>query len=282
MNSGHNRVRPTLRVVAFILSFISLSIGIGILATATSPTAMAYFAILSLLIPIFLTILFRRLLDKKTVASLGLSFKKGWARNLLTGTLMAIFLVTVVFLVQLLGGWISVQNHFGLDVFNPLFLATFLMVLMGSLGAAVSEELVFRGYILQNLEEGWGILVAMITASLLFGFAHFFNPNFSWLVGLNLALAGLFLAYGYFVTGSLWLPIGFHLSWNFFEGYVFGLPVSGLSTNMVSLLVSKPQGPNWLTGGVFGPEGGLLATFAYLIGFLFLWFISTKWTQDSA
>ncbi|MCL4540348.1 MAG: CPBP family intramembrane metalloprotease [Bacteroidetes bacterium] len=271
-----DRIQPTLRVILFIIAFLGLSVVIGMFGVAAGTTAGLYLSMISLIIPIGLVILFRRLWDKKTVQSLGLDFDKGWIVDSAVGFGTAFLLVTLMFGVQYAGGWLKYSFHFGLSVFNVFFLLTFLFVLAGALGAAVSEELVFRGYLLTNIVEGWGIIAAIIVTSLLFGFAHIFNPNFSWMIGLNLSLAGLLLAYGYFVTGSLWFPICFHLAWNMFEGYIYGLPVSGLNPGMISFIISKISGPAWLTGGVFGPEGGLISTFTYMIGFLLIWFLYTK------
>jgi hypothetical protein len=91
-----------------------------------------------------------------------------------------------------------------------------------------------------------------------------FNPNLSWLAFLGLFLSGLFLAYGYLRTEQLWLPIGLHLGWNFFEGIVFGFPVSGNYT--YQLVRQTTTGPELITGGAFGPEAGLILLPALLLG----------------
>jgi membrane protease YdiL (CAAX protease family) len=94
--------------------------------------------------------------------------------------------------------------------------------------------------------------------------AHSFNPNLSWQAFLGLFLSGLFLAYGYLRTRQLWLPIGLHLGWNFFEGNVFGFPVSG--QYFYQLIRQTVSGPDIITGGAFGPEGGLILLPALLLG----------------
>ena len=94
---------------------------------------------------------------------------------------------------------------------------------------------------------------------------HAFNPNASLLSTLNLILAGISLAVGFLVTGRLALPIGLHITWNFFQGSVFGFAVSGAdSMNMAQIFRIQQGGPDLWTGAAFGPEGGLLGRFAVI------------------
>ena len=98
----------------------------------------------------------------------------------------------------------------------------------------------------------------MLLSSLWFGIAHLGNPNTDAkvFVAVGIFLAGVFLAYGYLSTKQLWLPIGLHIGWNFFEGVGFGFPVSGLDIyHLTRITVS---GPELWTGGAFGPEAGLV------------------------
>ena len=92
----------------------------------------------------------------------------------------------------------------------------------------------------------------------------------SWAAVLGLLVGGLFLAYGYVRTRSLWLPVGLHIGWNFFEGVVFGFPVSGL--DIYPLLRIKVNGPVLWTGGAFGPEAGLIVLPALILGAALIYF----------
>jgi len=113
------------------------------------------------------------------------------------------------------------------------------------------------------------LLLAYGISSLVFGLLHLGNPNANWVSVLNISLAGLFLGLGMVLTGSLAIPIGLHITWNFFQGNVFGFPVSGIQAG-ASVIATQSVGPAWLTGGVFGPEGGLLGLGAMLIGILLI------------
>jgi len=154
-------------------------------------------------------------------------------------------------------------------------------------GVGVSEELLIRGYLLTNLAEGvnglgrvgarGAIAFASLATAVLFGALHLGNPNVGVLASANIVLAGLFFAGTYVATGSLWIPIGLHIAWNFTLAGVYGLPVSGLESGG-SLLAIGPTGDASLTGGGFGPEAGLVFYPALAVGVLasLLWLRYTR------
>ena len=122
----------------------------------------------------------------------------------------------------------------------------------------VGEEVLFRGIVFRMLDERWGTLVALILSSLLFGFLHITNENATVWSSIAITVeAGLLLGAAYKWSGSLWLPIGIHWAWNFFQGPVFGFAVSGNET--YSLISPVIEGPLWMTGGDFGAEASVPA-----------------------
>ena len=102
------------------------------------------------------------------------------------------------------------------------------------------------------------------TIALYFGIEHLSNPNSSWVAVAGIFFIGLFFAYGYLRTKQLWLPIGIHVGWNFFENAVFGFPVSGF--DRPGLFRITVSGPDLWTGGAFGPEAGLVMLPICLLG----------------
>jgi hypothetical protein len=148
--------------------------------------------------------------------------------------------------------------------------------LVGWVCLGLHEELVFRGYQLTNMAEGLNfsrfgpraaIVLALVLSAFLFGTFHVWNPNASTLSTINLTLwGGLLLGLGYVLTGRLALPMGLHIAWNFFEGNVFGFPVSGWGTLGATFLSIEQSGPPLFTGGAFGPEAGLLTIAASILG----------------
>ena len=135
--------------------------------------------------------------------------------------------------------------------------------------AAASEELLFRGYPFQRLVEGTNGTVALGISSVLFGGLHMANPHATASSVANTMLAGVLLSLTYLKTRALWLPIGFHFSWNWTLA-LLGLPVSGIELIRMPWQAVPVQGRIWLHGGDYGPEGGLVATGALMAGVLFL------------
>jgi hypothetical protein len=161
---------------------------------------------------------------------------------------------------------------FGVAFVKTFFGAALIYVLM-----AAAEEVAFRGYPLQTLLRSHRIIFAAIPGSLLFAAVHLSNPNVPRDVRLafmfgNTALAGLWLAVAYWRTRTLWLPLGIHWAWNWALGSVVGLPVSGItSLNRAPLVRAADAGPEWLTGGAYGIEGGAACTVALVVSTVFVW-----------
>lgn len=121
------------------------------------------------------------------------------------------------------------------------------------------EEVIFRGVLMRHLESVIGTLGALAATALFFGLAHLANPGASLGAALAIAVeAGVLLGAAWLVTRRLWLAIGIHAAWNFTQGWIFSIPVSGTGQS-VGLLVTVRQGPEWLTGGTFGLEASVLA-----------------------
>jgi hypothetical protein len=106
---------------------------------------------------------------------------------------------------------------------------------------------------------------------------HLGNPNTSWIGLANILVAGLFLGVVYLKTASLWWATGAHLGWNWTHGFLFDLPVSGLELLDAPLLEPLTRGPDWLSGGAFGPEGSVLSTLILLLATGVLW--RTSWLR---
>ena len=138
-------------------------------------------------------------------------------------------------------------------------------------GVGVAEEIMFRGVLFRWIDEKWGFPIALAVSALLFGIMHLGQPNATWWSSAAIAIeAGLLLGAAYKWSGTLWMPIGIHWAWNFCQGNVFGFPVSGSDAG-VSLIQSAVEGPELLTGGLFGAEASIISVILGLL--LSLWFI---------
>lgn len=124
---------------------------------------------------------------------------------------------------------------------------------------AVSEEVFFRGIVFRLLRGRWGAGVALGASAVLFGLVHLLNPGASLWGAVAIAIeAGLMLGAAYLATGSLWLAIGLHFGWNVATVGIFGTVTSGAEARD-SLVTAVTSGPDWLSGGSFGPEGSVVA-----------------------
>ena len=144
--------------------------------------------------------------------------------------------------------------------------------------AAANEELIFRGYPFQKLVESLGPPGAVAVSSAFFGLAHLGNSYHTWISTLNTMLVGIPLSIAYLRTRSLWMPVGMHVTWNYVQGFVFGLPVSGYKFSP-TLLTVQIHGAAWLTGSQYGPEGGLLSTIVIVGAGIYLFFAPIRMSE---
>ncbi|MCL7455472.1 MAG: CPBP family intramembrane metalloprotease, partial [Anaerolineae bacterium] len=171
------------------------------------------------------------------------------------------FLQLLAFATLGIAGWLTVERA----DWQPL---DFGASIVGWLIISFNEELSFRGYILQRLAQAWGLPAAVVVSSLVFAMVHVLNPNVQPLAMVSLFVAGLLLACAYLVSRSLWLPIGLHIGWNLAEIHLLGFPGSGDAEP--ALMRSVATGPEVMTGGAFGPEGGLVGLAATALGIIIL------------
>lgn len=209
--------------------------------------------LMTILLSVFVA---RRFLDKRSFASLGLKLGRQTWTDIGAGIGMTFIMMALIFAAEWSLGWLKVtgmawnrEPSASLLVNTALWLIVFIVV-------GWNEELMSRGYHLQTIASGMGIFWGLLISSGIFGLLHLGNPNATWLSAAGILLAGVLLGYAYIRTRQLWLPIGLHIGWNFFEGVVFGFPVSGLAT--YRLAQTTVNGPVLWTGGAFGPEAGLI------------------------
>ncbi|MDX1396795.1 MAG: CPBP family intramembrane glutamic endopeptidase, partial [Gemmatimonadota bacterium] len=185
--------------------------------------------------------------------------------DLVAGAVVGVGVLGAVVLALVAFGWLTWESDGsrGSAVVAAASLAGVLF------GAAFVEELLFRGYPFQVIERRFGGVAALATTSLLFAAAHGANPNTGALPLVNIGLAGVLLGLAYWRTRSLWFATGVHLGWNWIMA-VSELSVSGLDFGMPGF---DPvlSGPDLLTGGAFGPEGGLLVSLASVATIVWMW-----------
>jgi hypothetical protein len=160
---------------------------------------------------------------------------------------------------------IGLLAMFGIYRVTGVSRVAFLLPLLHAGATSVSEEIVFRGFLFRLFARLANFWTATAVCSIFFGLAHFFNPGATWMSSLAIAIeAGILLSLAYAYTQRLWLPIGIHFAWNFAEGTIFGLSVSG-SHAKPGFINGVLQGSTLFTGGAFGPEASVLAVVMCLI-----------------
>lgn len=225
-----------------------------------------------------------RFLDRRPFKDFGFHLGAGWWLDFIFGMALGALLLTVVFLVELGLGWVRITGTFETYGTGDPFAISMLFPAATFLCVGFYEETVFRGYQLKNAAEGLNhpalgprgaVLLAWVSSSVFFGLLHADNPNATPVSTFNIVLAGLMLGFGYVLSGELAIPIGLHVTWNLFQGTVYGFPVSGFGPFGATFVATKQGGPDLWTGGSFGPEGGLLAPAVMLLGILLI----ALWTR---
>ncbi|MFQ5603458.1 MAG: lysostaphin resistance A-like protein [bacterium] len=220
-----------------------------------------------------------RWLDRRKFAETGIQSSKNWWVDFGFGLALGAVLMTLIFGVERMAGWVTISETFRMPNPDQSFLLAMLTAFVFYIGVGFAEELTFRGYLLLNVAEGlkfrfinarWAVLISWFLTSAVFGIAHANNPNATLISSVNIAMAGIMLGLAYVLTGSLAIPIGLHITWNFFQGNVFGFPVSGTNVFPTTVTAIEQGGPEIWTGGVFGPEAGLLGLLAMILGIVLI------------
>jgi uncharacterized protein len=279
-NRAENRLRAGWRlVIQFVLFFVIL-VGLAIFTKAigSGPGTATIGSMIYLASGLGLAWLMARYVDYRPFADFGFHLNHSWWADFGFGFALGAFVMTGIFVSLRLAGWVSVSGD-GITGFGLPFYLAFMIKVLEWTAIGINEEVTFRGYQLKNLAEGLAgrrftprgaIVSALLFSSTVFGLAHLVNAGVSnasatGLSTLNIVMGGLLLGVPYLLTGELAISIGLHISWNLFEGTVYGFPVSG-SSQSTHLLSLHQTGPELWTGGAFGPEAGLLCTAWIVIG----------------
>ncbi len=285
LHSGKTPLIPAswLRVILFVLAYL----GVNLLAyrllqsnfsfirtleeqvakVSGDPSRDFNFMLLTLfssfLLSVLLVILFRKFIDRQSVSSLGFQYQDH-IPDAVVGSLLPVIILGSVSLVLYFNKnleWTDINFDSG-DFLNGLFL----MIVI-----AVGEEMVFRGYILNNLMLSLNRWLSLTISAALFALMHSNNPAVDITAMMNLFIGGLLLGINYVFTRNLWFSILLHTLWNFLQGPILGFAVSGVT--LQSVLQPELKGNVLLTGGDFGLEASLLTGILLIMAILILFLV---------
>lgn len=286
MNPETGLLRAGWRILAFFAIFMAITasgmISVRTILGSLQKNSVLQWSILAITATAAVYIA-RKYLDKKSFPSLGLVWDKYAVLDILSGIVNSALVMTATYFVML---WTNLIEFNGFTwwtddatadaVFRVAALPVVLAVFFKLSVVAWWEELVFRGYVFQNMIAGIGLKQSIIFSSLIFGLGHALNPDASILSSVLIVIITPQLIYAYLKTGQLWLPIGLHLGWNFFQASIFGFAASGQKSP--SLISQSPIGPEWLSGGAFGAEGSILVIPFTILSFFLIhyWVRATR------
>ena len=137
----------------------------------------------------------------------------------------------------------------------------------------LAEEVMCRGYLIAHITRRYSVKTAIIASSILFALLHAFNPSgISFVALINLFLFGVFASLMFLYSKNIWLCAGFHTVWNFVQGNVLGVPVSGISIPSI-FKMSANENMSIINGGIFGLEGGIPVTVILVADCIILYFL---------
>jgi membrane protease YdiL (CAAX protease family) len=214
-----------------------------------------------------------RVLDRRRFVDFGLHLNQDWWMDFGFGLALGALLMTILFLVEWAAGWVTPTGTLYTPSGGGPIVLMIPVYLYASSCVAIYEELLARGYQLKNMAEGFaglgrigpkgGIMISVLVSSLIFVLMHVATPDVNPIGVLHIFLAGALLALGYILTGELAIPIGLHITWNFFQENVFGFDAT---TDLPSLITIQQAGDTLITGGDLGPQSGLIGLGAVLLG----------------
>lgn len=266
LNPTTGKIRAGWRIVLFVLLFallnFTLMVGVRSILGSLRGGGSLWFALLGLSATAA-AYFSRKYIDKASFVSLGLTVNRAAILDVLVGVAISAAIMTCMYgtlsftgLIQFEGfSWWTASA--GPDAsFDGNSLLIVLAVLWQFMVVAWWEELTFRGIFLQNISQGLNLKWGVVLSTICFGLIHASNPNASIFSTLLIILISLKLVYAYLKTGQLWLAMGLHLGWNFFQASVFGFASSGHTSP--ALISQTAVGPSWLSGGDFGAEHSIL------------------------
>lgn len=214
-----------------------------------------------------------KFVEKRKIVTMGFMCKHK-AKAYFSGVFLGCCSITIIILGLIILGAIEVDFNNLLPI--NLLIGSLIIAVFGWMVQSASEEIAIRGWLIPILGIRHNPLFAVLLTGGTFGIIHLFNNSATVLSFINLTLSGFFFALYAINAGNIWGVCGLHLAWNFAQGNIYGLSISGEQSTNNSLFISRVPGTDLLTGGDFGPEGGLITTLFLVCAILSISFILYK------
>lgn len=213
-------------------------------------------------------------IEGREIETLGF-YKESWLAKYASGLLIGLLMMSTVVFILYIFGFITIETK----SLQPVGIAALLnisIILIGWLIQGATEEIVTRGWLMNVLGARYNITVGLILSSVFFALIHSENPGINYVAMLNIVLVGILLGLIVINTGSLWVACGIHSAWNFAQGNIFGFQVSGNDVGVGSIVDLNLVGNEFITGGQFGPEAGMVCSFVILVLIVIVLFLSKR------
>ena len=228
------------------------------------PTHELFIQLIAGFLPIYFWVwVWLAIFERRAFWTIGLksrNFVKEYGRGLFVGLLM--FSSSIGLLA--LFGFVTIEAN-SLEQINWMTLQGAGLLFVAWVVQGAAEEVLTRGFLLPILSRRYGTLTGILLSSMLFALLHLLNPNVSLIAMLNLFLFGVFAALYVLYERGLWGIFAIHTIWNWAQGNLYGFEVSGMEIHSAIIINLKEIGPDWFTGGLFGPEGGAAVTAVLLL-----------------
>ena len=272
------QIRSGWRIVVFITGYflaVSLTAAVAFavfgFSEVVTPVSLAVNAFIVLIPALVVGSLSGKLLEQLPFSAIGIQFSLRSLKSFVTGSVTGI--ATLLFAIAIAMAFGGLSFSWNPAVTNDIWAALGVPLLVFAVAAA-AEEALFRGYVFQTLTRSGYAWLAILITSVPFGLAHLGNPNAGVISTVNTVLAGVWFGLAYLKTRDLWFVWGMHWLWNWTQGSIFGIEVSGLTVlTAAPLLIEQDNGPQWLTGTTYGIEGGIVCTIAIVISMGLIYFL---------
>ncbi len=244
----------------------------GFVSTVMSNPAIMIISLFSTALTIATVIAYVMLIEKRKLHTLGLTKRALFSEYFIGLAAGLLMFGAVVALGVLFGG-------FSFGGINPALLGALPLIIVMFIGYMIqgaSEEILCRGYFCVSAARKSSVIAAILANAAIFALLHLANPGVSPLAIINLVLFGVFASVYMIKRGNLWGICAIHSIWNFAQGNIFGLQVSGMSSSSTFFIFTQNEGKGIINGGAFGPEGGLCVTIVLVAATIIMLFTKNK------